>query len=106
MSEADNKILGLMTDSKEEIAQKARGLHGLLLAATIGTEYGLSLNDDSMTILAKIAGEVDDYLSCLSSSDNDGQYKLNDIYEKLDAAGRTRLLKFAEELDGERLKAQ
>ena len=106
MSETNNKIIGVMSDRREEIIKKAKGLNGLLLAATAGAEHGLELDENSMIILAGIAYEIADSLPCLSPFSNEGQDMLNDVYEKLDVIGRARLVKYAGELDEERRKAQ
>lgn len=106
MSETNNKIIGVMSDRREEIIKKAKGLNGLLLAATAGAERGLELDENSMIILADIAYEIADSISCLSPFSNEGQDVLNDVYENLDVIGRARLVKYAGELDEERRKAQ
>lgn len=106
MSETNNKIIGVMSDRREEITKKARGLNGLLLAAAAGAEQGLELDENSIIILADIACEIANSLPCLSPLSNEGQDDLNDVYEKLDVMGRAHLLKYAGNLDEERRKAQ
>ena len=106
MSETNNKIIGLISDRRTGIIRKSKGLNILLLAAAVGAEHGLELDENSMIILADIAYEITNSIPCLFPFSNEGQDKLNDVYESLDVFGRARLLEYAEELDEERQKSQ
>ena len=58
MSGTVNRIIEVDAEKMDEVKKKASGLCELLFAAATDAEYGASLSEDGIIILADVANEI------------------------------------------------
>lgn len=102
MSETNNQITGTIAERRNNILDKANKLQDMLYFVAEGVSLGVDLNENHLIILAELASGIEEALMCLFPLNEEKQYYLNDIYERLDLHGQVKLVNYASDLADEK----